>query len=163
MIELIKTSSGRALQVIVGDQEIQLLATDRSKLTELTSLLRDLLERWLLKAFSTGEVASDPESWDLMRRAVALLPRRENPATTGFDLDLLGNDYDQIEDLFFSDASSDPLDLHQWRVAAIDLDKYRGGKILALHRINPRELLLAADRQRLEKLQTKVEGELANA
>lgn len=40
-----------------------------------------------------------------METVASMLPLAENPAVVGIDLELLGNDYEQLERLFFGDIT----------------------------------------------------------
>jgi hypothetical protein len=149
-------TSPPSLTIGLPERTIELHPAPRTQLQTLRNLLLELQCRWLELRFSTGELVAEDAAWAQMQACVALLPRSENPAVLGFDLDLISNDYAQLEQLFFADtAVVQAEELHHWAILSFDLDRFVGARIVRLHGFNPRSLLEAADALRLEREQKK--------
>lgn len=96
----------QTLKITTPNETIELIPTSREHLKELRDKLIALSKLWIQSEFATGECLVDDNAWALMKEAIALLPRADNPATSWNDLDLIANDPQQIEHLFFCQAKS---------------------------------------------------------
>lgn len=131
---------------------VELLPVARDRLLALRQKFVELHALWLGYACGVGDTVADPIGWRLLGEIAAMLPRRDNPAVCGFDLELISNDYALIELLFFagaSDVSAD--DLHGYSIVNFDMNKFRACKILDLHRLNPKAILNDANEFRLQE------------
>lgn len=138
----------RTIQLSLPSGTIELLPVDRTQWGLLRSTLAELQSRWIEAAFATGAVASDPDAWALMKAAISAHSRADAPGTS-VDLDAIGNDYEQLERLFFS--NTEPELLHQWDVSTFDLSKFVGGSLVVANGFNPKSLLNEAEQIRLRK------------
>ncbi|MEO0373215.1 MAG: hypothetical protein AAF329_01050 [Cyanobacteria bacterium P01_A01_bin.17] len=113
---------------------------------------------WLEEAFSTASAVMREDCWTAMGKVAAMLPRFDNPAVSGFDLDLISNDYEQLERLFFGDASGafDRVFLSQESaIANFNLAEFKGCALYELHRFEPKKQMIKASELRLAKSQKK--------
>jgi hypothetical protein len=149
MIEIIETMTIKPLLIECADKTLELLPVPRSKLPEMRAMFVELQAIWVGNGFGTGETVADDRAWELMSAIAAMLPHKDNPAVTGFNLEPLSNDYELLEKLFlarFVDVGRE--EAHGWTIATFDLDRFSGCSILTLHCMNPKSVLMDADEWR---------------
>lgn len=128
----------------------------RAVLPALEKAMVEIQSIWIEEGFSTADAIAREDCWSHMQKVAKLLPNHENPAVLGFDLDLLGNDYEQLEALFFGDASdaySRDFVNQDAAIAHFNLSAFKGCKIWDLHRFEPKKKLMQASDLRQEKSQ----------
>ena len=139
-------------------ESIVLIAADRASIGSVRSSLVKLQSYWLEKVFSSGDVIADQNCWALMQQTINLLPRQDNPAVKGADLEAIGNDYPQLERLFFADTHAiAPDDLHGWELVTFDMAKFLPCDILRLHLINHKQVLSDAEDLRQSRIEERKE------
>lgn len=122
--------------------DCKFLPAPRGKVKELRSLFIELQSIWLANGFGVAETVADDRAWELMGEIARMLPRADNPAVTGFDLDSISNDYCLLERLFFNGAIVDIVALQD---VATFLEQFKSCDILALHRMDPRAIVFEAE------------------
>jgi hypothetical protein len=157
MITRVETMPTPPLRIQLPDTTIELLPVPRTHLIELRKCFLALHTAWLTATFSTGEVVASAEGWDLMKKIIALLPRKENPAVTGFDLETISNDYSQLQELFFF-SETPPEILHSHATVTFNFDVFQPCQILSLHQINHKQLLMDAEAERQRRLSAALES-----
>lgn len=111
-----------------------------------------LYSMWCAAAFGTGEVFNDDAAWELAKTIASRFPLKDNPATTGFDLAPLSNDFSQLEYLFFCRTRKGIKSSWQSDGAVlldIDLALFEPGLLIELQAFNGTSLLVEGDRRRL--------------
>ncbi len=108
---------------------VELLPCPIDDIGELRGLLVEINTAWLNNGCGVGDVLLVEGIWEKMKQAIALLPRKDNPATKGWDLSLIGNDYQQLQELFFFTGESD-ISEGTW---SIDVFKTKPPKLGQLH------------------------------
>jgi hypothetical protein len=112
----------------------------------------ELQSYWAEFIFSVADVAADDRCWELMSKIAFMLPNAKNPVSSGLDLELLSNDYEQLESLFLCQGKSVAVEqVHNYSLALFNLDEFAGSKILNLHKFNPRRILEEADEMRRQR------------
>lgn len=163
----------QTLLVQYPTESVELLPVPRSRLRDrfdeqgklvsrgLREYFVELQSYWAEYVFSVADVAADDRCWELMSKIAFMLPNAKNPALSGFDLDILTNDYEQLETLFLCQGKNVEVEqVHNYSLALFNLDEFAGCKILNLHKFNPRRILEEADelRQQREAERLKVEA-----
>lgn len=114
----------------------------RSHLSAFNELMLELQSHWIAQEFSTADVVAEDECWELMGKIAAMIPRFDRPGDIGFDLDELDNDYEQIEKLFFTQASDSAPGA---KTTEFNLDTFQPGLLFEMHRFNGKKKLLEAN------------------
>lgn len=146
------------IQVTLPSDSIKLRPVPRSKLASFETEMLTIQSIWLEEAFSTASAVMRDDCWGAMEKVAAMLPRFDNPAVSGFDLDLISDDYEQLERLFFGDATGafDRVFLDQESaIANFNLAEFKGCQLYELHRFEPKKQILKASELRLERSQKK--------
>lgn len=146
------------LEVALPSDSIKLRPVPRSKLASFESEMLTIQAIWLEEAFSTASAVMRDDCWGAMGKVVGMLPRFDNPAVDGFDLDLISDDYEQLERLFFGDASGafDRVFLDQESaIAQFNLAEFKGCQLYELHRFEPKKQILKASELRLSRVKSQ--------
>lgn len=145
----------QTLEIILSNQRVvSVQAVPRAVLSALEKEMLAIQEIWIDEAFSTADAIARSDCWEHMKTVASMLPNAENPAVTGIDLELLGNDYAQLEQLFFGDiaqAYSRDYGEQELAIAQIDISQFKGCDIWNLHRFEPKKKLIQANELRQEK------------
>lgn len=132
----------KTIIISLPDKTIELLPVHRSKLGVFKQLLLGIQTKWIEYGLDTGEVCIDVKCWKNMKKAISMLPRKDNPQIGWDDLDLIGGDYGQIEALFFCQEQDARRQQHE---LLFDLDKFQACKLAEIHYFNARKMLIEAD------------------
>lgn len=127
-----------------GDKSVELLCPARASLKVLRSHFVELQSIWTGCGFSTADLVMDDRAWELMGEIAKLFPRKDNPAVTGFDLDLLQTDLAQIEQLFLTGDSAEITAYRSeegWMIFNLLIDVFVPCKILEFCRFESRLIL----------------------
>ena len=130
----------------------------RAVLSALEKLMLEIQRIWIEEGFSTADAIARSDCWGHMEDVAKMLPNHENPAVLGFDLSLLGNDYEQLERLFFGDASqaySRDSVSEEHSLGLFNIALFEGCKIWHLHRFEPKKKLMQAVALRQERSQSE--------
>lgn len=142
----------QTLTIDYPSESVEVLPVPRSQLKALRQHFVELQSYWVEFVFSVGDVVADQHCWELMSKIAFLLPQVDNPSVTGFKLEAIGNDYEQLEALFLCLGKEVAVEqVHQHNLALFDLDQFAGCKILNLHKFNPRRILEEADEMRRDR------------
>lgn len=149
----------KTIDVKLSSQRVVTLQpVPRAVLSALEKQMLEIQAIWIEEGFSTADAIAREDCWGHMQAVAAMLPNHENPAVLGFDLMLLGNDYEQIERLFFGDTSQayarDFVDQNA-AIANFNLSLFEGCKIWELHRFEPKKKLMQASDLRISRSQAK--------
>lgn len=141
----------KTIAVAYPDETIvKLCPTPRKNLSALNQMILELTGTWVNQEFSTADVIMIDGMWSLMKSIIELLPRADKPGAFGCDLDLLDGDYIQLERLFFCQS----MDVNSGQmIADFNLDQFKGGLILELHRFNGKKKLIQAEAHRQSRLE----------
>lgn len=109
----------------------------------------ELQSYWIEYVFSVGDVAGNDYCWETMSKIAFLLPQKDNPAVSGFKLDALSNDYEQLEKLFFCQGKTIAIEEvhgyeHNHFIATVNTDEFVAAAILNLHKFNPKRIIVEA-------------------
>lgn len=124
------------IEITLKDSTINLLPAPRKNLPKLRGILVKLQTAWLLADGAVGDVVAQDKPWGMMKAAIALLPREDNPTACWEDLELLCNDYQQLQALFFGVGKVRVVE------AELDLTDYTPSKFVEAHLFSPKQLLL---------------------
>lgn len=92
----------KSLTISSNGQQVEFLNPPRSARSQLREKFVELQSYWCESGFSTGDLLGNDRAWQLMKDIIALFPRKDNPAVTGFDLEPLQTDPYQLERLFLT-------------------------------------------------------------
>ncbi|MBL1176839.1 hypothetical protein [Pantanalinema sp. GBBB05] len=92
----------KSLTIACNGQQTEFLNPPRSARSQLREKFVELQSYWCESGFSTGDLLGNDRAWQLMKDIIALFPRKDNPAVTGFDLEPLQTDPYQLERLFLT-------------------------------------------------------------
>lgn len=123
--------------------DIALLPAPRTRIPDLRLKFIELQSIWLANGFGVAETVADERAWELMQAISGMLPRVDNPAIAGVDIEALSNDYEVLEKLFLNSAIE--FEISDFQDVSFFLDKFRACEILRLHRMDPRSIILAAE------------------
>jgi hypothetical protein len=144
----------QTLDIILSQRVVTVQPVPRAVLSALEKAMLAIQEIWIEEAFSTADAIARSDCWGHMKTVAGMLPLAENPAVQGLDLELLSNDYEQLERLFFGDISGayqrDYGD-QEIAIAQIDISQFKGCDIWQLHRFEPKKKLMQANDLRREK------------
>lgn len=152
------------LVVNYPSESIELLPAPRSQLKAMRGYFVELQSYWIESVFSVADVAGDERGWELMGKLAFMLPHAKNPAVLGLDLEVLSNDYEQLETLFFCQGKTIAVEQvhghsHTTFQATVNTDEFVAAAILKLHRFNPKRILEEAYAMSVERSQGKVQPE----
>jgi len=127
---------------------IQLSPVPISKLKEFRGLMVKIIAAWLRNEFAVGDTVMERKTWELMKKAIALLPREGGGEWS--DLDALASDYGWMQQTFFAQKKAVKVDSVEvggvvaktWR---FDITEYQPGKLIEMHCFDHLKLLREAN------------------
>ena len=151
------------LDIILSSQRVVTVQpVPRAVLSALEKQMLEIQSIWIEEGFSTADAIARADCWGHMQTVAAMLPNYENPAVLGFHLDMISNDYEQIERLFFGDTSSaykrDFAD-QEAAIANFNISLFQGCEIWHLHRFEPKKKLMQASVLRERRSREKSQAE----
>ena len=140
-----------SLKIQTQENVIELLPAPRDRLPKLRRQLVRLGSHWLRFEFAVGDCLLDKKCWGDMEAAIALLPWKDNPAIAWDGLDLLSNDYAQLEKIFFArEKEITWVTGENGGFYKFEANKFKPGLITELHLFNPMGILQDAQRSLME-------------
>lgn len=124
------------ITINLKDSSVNLLPCPRKSLGKLRGILVKLQTAWLLADGAVGDVVAQDKPWGMMKAAIALLPREDNPSAHWEDLELLCNDYQQLQALFFGVGKVKVVE------GELDLTDYTPSKLVEAHLFSAKQILL---------------------
>ena len=131
--------------------------TERETLQKLKALLLEIQCAWIQNGFDACETLSDRDVWQNCQDAINLLGHKQNQSIKGFDLIVLASDYEELEAIFLTQGRS--LYTDENGAYVLNLDVFRGCKLVELHRWSASARILDADKVRLEKVAKDLNNE----
>lgn len=144
----------KTLNVVASSKVFVVQPVPRAVLPAFESRMVEIQAIWLTEGFSTADAIARDDCWEHMLAIAAMLPSHENPVNVGVDLELLSNDYQQLERLFFGDASQAYEALRANKgdlLSSFSLDLFTGCLLYELHHYEPKKKLIEAEELRQVK------------
>ena len=137
----------KTIDITIGHNCVTLQPVPRAELAAFIKHMQEIQAIWIEERFSTADAILRDDCWGHMEAIAAMLPTHDAPAVRGFPLGKLANDYAQLEQLFFGDASeaydANYLD-ESAALQGFNLPLFKGCALLDLHRFEPKKKLIAA-------------------
>jgi hypothetical protein len=152
----------KTLNIVANSKVFTVQPVPRATLPAFESRMVEIQAIWLTEGFSTADAIARDDCWEHMKAIAAMLPSHENPVNKGVDLELLSNDYQQLERLFFGDASQAYEALRANKgdlLSSFSLDLFTGSLLYELHHYEPKKKLIEAEELRQVKPLVKPLGQ----